>query len=354
MNAKRCITFAIVLSAVGLFTIIRFQSPATMAKSDHPMSAVQDDFDQAAALAKLREEIKGKEQEPAETVFKNIQIFKGMPAGRVLGIMQGGFSRSLGVTCTHCHTPDNWAAEDKTKKQVARDMWTMMGKINSEMLSGIKNLKSEKPAINCTTCHRGQAIPALNLPAPSPSPFVSPTPSTEKIIQQGKPPVIDGKAERAEWLDTKSLIIEVEKGWHVFVRYKQDEQYLYFNFSNLKIAEKKEFYPEVLIDTKNARPAAWGKGQWWFHSSYSNCEGDGIFNNYKSCKKGAKSGWNANNFPIGIGGDIEMSISKAHIGVKTGDKIGLAFDVTDTSKKWLFYPAGAKLDSPATWEAFTL
>src|SRR5262245_7800276 len=54
-------------------------------------------FDQAAELAKLREAIKGKETEPAEKVFKNIQTLKGFPARNVLGIMEIGFSRSLGV-----------------------------------------------------------------------------------------------------------------------------------------------------------------------------------------------------------------------------------------------------------------
>lgn len=42
-------------------------------------------FDQAAALAKLREQIKGRETEPAEKVFKNMQMLKQMPAGRSAG-----------------------------------------------------------------------------------------------------------------------------------------------------------------------------------------------------------------------------------------------------------------------------
>ena len=86
--------------------------------------------------------------------------------------MQMGFSRSLGVTCTHCHTPEDWANEDKTKKQIAREMWTMQANINTQMLKNIKNV-SEKATINCTTCHRGQTIPALNLP-PNPAPNASP------------------------------------------------------------------------------------------------------------------------------------------------------------------------------------
>ncbi len=45
-------------------------------------------------------------------------------------------------------------------------MVAMVGKINGELLKNIQSLKSESPTINCTTCHRGQVKPALNLPAP--------------------------------------------------------------------------------------------------------------------------------------------------------------------------------------------
>ena len=120
-------------------------------------------FDPATALAALRESIKGREQEPAEKVFKNIQSLKEMPAGRVLGIMQMGFSRSLGVDCSHCHTPGKWEAEDKTQKQIARDMWAMVQNLNGNTLKNIKNLKGPNPTVNCTTCHRGEIKPATNL-----------------------------------------------------------------------------------------------------------------------------------------------------------------------------------------------
>jgi len=87
-----------------------------------------------------------------------------MPAGRVLRIMELGYSRSLGVTCTHCHIPGAWEKDDKPTKQIARDMAAMVNAINSQHLKQIKNLKSETPTVNCTTCHRGQTKPALNLP----------------------------------------------------------------------------------------------------------------------------------------------------------------------------------------------
>ncbi len=123
-------------------------------------------FDQKAALAKLREQIKGRENELAPAVFKNIQTMKNTPAGRLLSIMEMGFSASLGVTCTHCHVPDKWDLEDKTQKQTARDMSAMVSTINRDLLKNIKNLKSPSPIVNCTTCHRGEVKPALNLPVP--------------------------------------------------------------------------------------------------------------------------------------------------------------------------------------------
>jgi len=166
------ITSLTTIAAFGLLALMVFgpcESVETTAFAQAtPTPAPVAGFDQAAAIAKLKEQIKGKEQLPGEKVYKNLQLplFKTMPAARLLAVMEFGYARNLGVNCTHCHTPDKWEAEDSTKKQTARDMWAMMGKINGELLKGIKNLKSETPTINCTTCHRGQVIPALNLPMP--------------------------------------------------------------------------------------------------------------------------------------------------------------------------------------------
>jgi len=129
----------------------------TATQSDQP-------FDQAQALADLRKAIAGREDKPAGEVFKNIQMFKAMPAARLLRVMELGYAKSLGVNCTHCHVAGQWEKEDKPTKQIARDMAAMVGNINQEQLKKIKNLKSADPVINCTTCHRGQTKPALNLP----------------------------------------------------------------------------------------------------------------------------------------------------------------------------------------------
>ena len=114
-------------------------------------------------MKEIRAQIAGHEKEPAETVFKDIKTLKGVPAGRVLAIMNLGYSQSLGVSCTHCHTAGEWDKSDKPQKEIAREMSRMSAKINQELLPAIKNLDSKQPVVNCTTCHRGEVKPATNL-----------------------------------------------------------------------------------------------------------------------------------------------------------------------------------------------
>lgn len=107
--------------------------------------------------------IAGREKEPAEAVFKNIQGFKGVPAGRLVAIMNQGYARSLGVSCTHCHDPAAWDNDDKRPKQAAREMRELTAKLNAELLPLLKHVDSKKPVVNCTTCHRGEVKPAIDL-----------------------------------------------------------------------------------------------------------------------------------------------------------------------------------------------
>lgn len=122
-------------------------------------------FDQAAALTELKAAIAGKEDLPAVEVFKNVRQYKGVTAGRFLRIMEFGFTVALGVDCTHCHIPGEWDSDEKPTKQIARDMSAMLTAINAEYLRKIPNLNSTNPSVNCTTCHRGNKRPALELPS---------------------------------------------------------------------------------------------------------------------------------------------------------------------------------------------
>ena len=142
--------------------------PRSIAQNSSLSAQEEKPFDQAQKLADLTKQIAGKENLPAEQVFKNIQMFKGVPAARLLRIMELGYSRSLGVNCTHCHVVDQWDKDDKPTKPIAREMAKMAQTINNDLLKNIKNLKGPNPIVNCTTCHRGQTKPALNLPDAQP------------------------------------------------------------------------------------------------------------------------------------------------------------------------------------------
>lgn len=128
------------------------------------MGAPVDSFaaDRDSLMNDVLKQIAGKENVPAESVFKNIKLMKGMPAGRLVRVMNMGFGRSLGVGCNYCHVSGHWADEDKPKKDIARGMMQMVGSINEDLLPKIKNLGDggdDKPTVNCNMCHRGDRKP---------------------------------------------------------------------------------------------------------------------------------------------------------------------------------------------------
>ncbi len=88
---------------------------------------------------------------PAEAVYKNIQVLKGVPASRVPVVM-AFFGKCLGVDCSHCHVPNEFEKDDKTAKLTARRMLTMVHQINDNTFSG-------QGLVSCWTCHRGNVKP---------------------------------------------------------------------------------------------------------------------------------------------------------------------------------------------------
>ena len=143
--------------------------PASGARTTTPtltpeQAAARDDSlrrDREFHVNRIREQIKGKEELPAEEVFQNIKLLKSTPAGRLLNIMAGGYSGSLGVSCSHCHVTSDFAKEDKPQKQVTREMVQMAAFINDSLLKKIDGIQSENPGVNCGTCHNGRARPGF-------------------------------------------------------------------------------------------------------------------------------------------------------------------------------------------------
>jgi len=162
----KCFSIAL---AICLFSVAltggQQEKPYQTGEPSTPQEIKQFDADQIAGLEK---QIVGKETPPSEAVFKNIKIMTGIPAGRLLKIMQGAFSRSLGTSCAHCHVVGQWEKDDKPTKQITRDMWNMDHAVVSDYLKKMDGLKDRDPVVNCTTCHRGQLKPALNMDADAP------------------------------------------------------------------------------------------------------------------------------------------------------------------------------------------
>lgn len=109
----------------------------------------------AATTAQLMKDIAGKENEPAGTVFKNVQLLKDMPAGQFLTFMDQTVGRGLGRNCTDCHIANQWDSDSLGRKHTARLMIGVMQGINNDLLTKMPARNGNTPKINCITCHRG-------------------------------------------------------------------------------------------------------------------------------------------------------------------------------------------------------
>ena len=133
---------------------------ATAAAPPPKKPSVQELNDQFAQ--KVLKSIAGHENEPAEKVFMDIRIerLKNVPATQFINIMNKGYAKALGVTCTHCHVETDFSSDDKRPKRAAREMAAMHGMIN-QTLHDMKELDDppDERYINCSTCHRGSIDP---------------------------------------------------------------------------------------------------------------------------------------------------------------------------------------------------
>src|SRR5580698_2667339 len=119
-----------------------------------------------------------REDQPAETVFKNIQALKGVRAGDLQGAMSF-IASSLNVDCDHCHVQD-FSKDERKEKLRAREMIRMVRQINEGSFHG-------KNTVNCFTCHQGHAEPMALAPIVPPPPRVAKTEAAATERPAGPP-----------------------------------------------------------------------------------------------------------------------------------------------------------------------
>jgi hypothetical protein len=125
--------------------------------------------------------------QPAEQVFKNIQVLKGTNAAELQGAMSF-IASSLGVDCDYCHSQDRegtFASDAAPQKLRAREMILMARRINQDSFHG-------ENRVTCFTCHQGGAAPVsiatvllLRAPRPPAAPANSAgetLPSVEQVL----------------------------------------------------------------------------------------------------------------------------------------------------------------------------
>ena len=101
----------------------------------------------------------------AEEVFKNVQVFKGVPVDQFMGAM-GYFSNALSANCTYCHVGEegkplgtyDFASDANPNKDRARGMLRMLKSVN-EQLKAIPSSGGQRVNMWCHTCHAGRPRP---------------------------------------------------------------------------------------------------------------------------------------------------------------------------------------------------
>jgi hypothetical protein len=117
----------------------------------------------AAYVAQIMAQIAGRENQPAEQVFKNVQVLKGITAAALVQKMDQEYATALSWNCTNCHRlapQGNFASDTSNDKKRARFMQQMENEINLVQLP--KLYPKDTPQVSCGSCHRGYNEP----PAP--------------------------------------------------------------------------------------------------------------------------------------------------------------------------------------------
>ncbi|HEX7024083.1 MAG TPA: c-type cytochrome [Gemmatimonadales bacterium] len=99
--------------------------------------------------------------------MKNLQVLPASMSPREVVDLMRGFTNSLGVRCVYCHVGEegqplntiDFAKDDRRAKKVAREMYEMMNRINTETIARLPERTDTGLRVTCSTCHRGLARP---------------------------------------------------------------------------------------------------------------------------------------------------------------------------------------------------
>lgn len=172
------------------------------------------------------------------------------------------------------------------------------------------------------------------------------------FIRKGTAPTIDGSYSPGEWTDADSITITTSTNGEITIHYKRGDSALYLGYSGALTEGSQPNFPEFCLDLNNDKSNNWMGDDWWFHVSLTDCEGQGISNDYSTCAA-SKMGWLAEpNWPLtGAYNELEISVDYSFLGQypMVGDTIGLMFDVSNTVNRIHAYPASADTAHPSTW-----
>jgi hypothetical protein len=104
---------------------------------------------------------------------ENLQILpKDVGREELLTTMRG-YAQALGVQCNYCHVAEgrggrnDMAADEKQPKKTARVMMRMTARVNETLAGEVGKPAADLTKVECATCHRGSAIPKVEMPPPA-------------------------------------------------------------------------------------------------------------------------------------------------------------------------------------------
>lgn len=123
-------------------------------------------------------------QQTPPVKYENLKVLPKNTTKKEMDSIMRHFSMSLGVRCNFCHVRGkdaqrnfNFADDSSKHKQIARNMFKMMTKINKKYFKpnddenrNESNNVNRIPQVSCYSCHHGKENPENRPPAPTGGP----------------------------------------------------------------------------------------------------------------------------------------------------------------------------------------